>query len=339
MSSFLFYLCGDHNKASSRVRGYWIIEALLSLGNRCSTEYHHSKAALVSFLIRIPFHDVIVFQKTYSRWHCLLLRWASLLNKTTLLDLDDAPSRTNSPVTLRNVEYMMRRVSIVTVGSRFLQDYASQFSKDVRLIPSSIRLSNYHPIDKKDKDTATICLGWIGNGAHYKQDLIEVLKAPLTRIAKETPFRFKVIGACSEEALYQAFSGISGLQMDFVDTIEWSDPDAVSLALSDVNIGLYPLLLNDFNQYKCGFKALEYMAMGIPVISSDIAENREIIEQGVTGLFAKCEEEWVDSIRYLLTQKAKREEIGANGRCKVEAQYSIALSAKSILAAIQEREN
>ena len=169
-----------------------------------------------------------------------------------------------------------------------------------------------------------------------KQDLIEILREPLTRIAKDYAICFKLIGACGETKLYDAFSKISGLEIDFVDSIQWSDAIAVSTALSDIDIGLYPLLPNDFNQYKCGFKALEYMAMGIPVVSSDVAENRDILQQNVTGLFARSEDDWVESLRYLIEHQTERVLMGQRGKQRVIAQYSIEHATESLIAAVED---
>ena len=333
--AFLFCLCGDRNKASSRVRGYWIAAALTRNGEQCTLGHYPSKMALLRFCVAMLTHEIIVFQKVYSRWHCLCLRWANRLEKTTILDLDDAPSRVNHPVTLKNVEYMMCHVSAVTVGSQALFDYASQFSDHVHLIPSSITLEHYQP-DQKVRaialvQPAPVCLGWIGNGRHYKSDLIAMLKEPLTQLASEQAIRFKLIGACHEQSLYDAFGNIPGLELDFIDQLDWADPKAIAHALQDIDIGLYPLLPNDFNQYKCGFKALEYMAMKIPVVSSDVAENREIIQSGVDGLFARSPQEWTQQLSYLINDKPARLAMGERGREKIEQQYSIARAAESIL--------
>ena len=330
---YLFCLCGDRTKASSRVRGYWIADVLKARGIKCTLESRHSKLVLILLVWQILFHDVVVFQKVYSRYHYFLLCWANFLKKTTIIDLDDAPSRTQNPKTLQNIERIMRSASVVTVGSRALFDYASQFSDSVRLVPSSIYLKYYQP-DELPSPSDLVCLGWIGNGSHYKQDLIDTLKQPLVEIATQHPIKLKLIGACGESSLYDAFKDIPSLTVDFVDQIDWANPQAVSAALSDIDIGLYPLLPNDFNQYKCGFKALEYMAMGLPVISSDVAENREIVEHGVTGLFARSPEDWVQQIEYLLDDEMARLEMGRQGREKVEQQYSVVGAAETVLHAV-----
>jgi len=331
MTSVLFYMCGDRTKASSRVRGYWVAEELRERGVKCSLECRHSKLALLLFALKIPFYDMIVFQKSYSRWHCLLLRWAKLAGKNSVIDLDDAPSRSDNPTTLKNVEFMMRNVTTVTVGSGFLYDYASQYSDNVHLIPSCIRLKYYRPLKSRENTKDFICLGWIGNGKHYKEDLVSILKGPLSAVAKLHPIKFKLIGACGEKELYDAFSGISGLHLDFIDQINWSDPYAVSETLLDVDIGLYPLLSNEFNKYKCGFKALEYMAMGIPVVSSNVAENRDIVHEGENGFFADSSDEWRNAIGRLFADVSLRRRFGVNGRKLIEEKYSIRVAAEMFL--------
>lgn len=326
---YLFYLCGDRTKASSRVRGYWVASVLQEQGVACSFEHRHTRTALLRFALRIPFAHVVVFQKSYARWHCLLLRLANLLGKTTILDLDDAPSRTNHPVTLRNVEFMMRHASAVTVGSRVLLNYASRYSENVHLVPSCISLKYYQPGERRKGDK--ICLGWIGNGSHYKDDLIAILREPLAGLARKLPLRFKLIGACGERALYEAFQNIPGLEFDCIDQIEWSNPAAVVEALQDIDIGLYPLLPRQSNEYKCGFKALEYMAMRVPVVSSNVAENREIVEHGVNGYLAETPAEWSEALSRLITAETLRNQFGSAGRRKVEQQYSADLAARMLL--------
>jgi hypothetical protein len=50
----------------------------------------------------------------------ILINWAKILGKITILDLNDAPSRNNSPITLKNVQSMMGNVTAVIVGSQAL---------------------------------------------------------------------------------------------------------------------------------------------------------------------------------------------------------------------------
>ena len=334
----LFSLCGNEYKASSRVRGFWIAEELEKLGAHCRCEHRHSKSMLLRLARLVSEHDVIVFQKSYSRWHLYIQRFAHFLGKRTFVDLDDAPSRSNSPDTIRNVERMMQNATGVIVGSRTLLEYAKQHQENSRLIPSSIKLDYYEPPNPKDahSQTQSVCVGWIGNGAHYCRALIELLIEPLTVIASRHRIRFKIVGACGERRLYDAFGAVPDLQVDLVDAIDWSNPRAVSASLSGFDIGLYPLLRNDFNTHKCGFKALEYMAMRLPVVSSRVAANTEVVEHGVDGYFAETRQEWVDALDSLICDPGQRARMGHRGREKVQRAYNASEAAKQLFEVFAE---
>lgn len=331
----LFSLCGDRNKASSRVRGFWIAEELEQLGLRCTLRWKDSKLNLLFFAWEIFKNDVIVFQKTYSRYHRWLMVFANMLGKRTFLDLDDAPSKTRSPRTLRNVEAMMRMADGVFVGSKNLLDYAKQHQLKSYLIPSSINL-NYYTVAEKRNGNARICLGWIGNGVHYKRDLIDILTEPLKELASRYRIRLKIVGACGVRELYDTFKSIPNLEIDFIDSIDWSNPCVVSEAIQNFDIGLYPLLDNEFNTYKCGFKALEYMAIGIPVVSSPVAINVDIITPGRNGLLAASKEEWTSALSGLICDAERRRLMGKAGRKKVEEHFSTVRTAKELLTIMGE---
>ena len=332
--SILFILSGDQNKASSRVRGFWIAEALAHLNIRCTLRWKNSRLNLLWFAFEMQRYDSIIFQKTYSRYHRWLMGLARIMGKQTYLDLDDAPSKTHSPRTLRNVESMMRMADGVFVGNRNLFDLVKKHQSKVHLIPSGINLKHYHAAEEKPTG-APICLGWIGNGAHYKRDLINILAKPLRVLAAKYPLCFKLVGACGEQDLYNEFNSIPGLEIDFVDGIEWSSPNEVSKSIQDFDIGLYPLLANDFNQYKCGFKALEYMSTGIPVISSPIAINAEIVSDGINGILATSDTEWVTAISQLIENPDKRRKMGQKGRKMVEDSFDVLKIARKLESIIK----
>ena len=333
-STFLFYACGDSNKASSRVRVHWVVEELRKTRHHCEIFHVDSKFSLLRFAIKIPFYDVVVFQKTYSRWHVKLLQLAKCLGKKTVLDLDDAPSRTKNATTLGNVERMMNLASLVSVGSQNLFDYASEHQDRVALIPSSIKLSNYE-LKRHADGSGPACLGWIGNGRHYQQDLVEILVPVLHDLTQRHSLRLKIVGACGERELYDAFSKVRGLELDFIDQLDWSDAGAIAHATSDFDIGLYPLLKNDFNDFKCGFKALEYMASGIPVVSSNVAINASIVQHGQSGFMVEGNEQWQDAIERLVESPGLRKAMGQAGREIVKQRFDVKDAANLLANLVQ----
>lgn len=335
VTSVLFALAGDETKASARVRGFWMADELQRLGMDCTLVTRQSKHGLLATLFSLPKADAIVFQKTYSKYHYAIARFARWLGRSVFLDIDDAPSRTLSPVTLEYFGRMARLANGVFAGSPALVDYVRGFGGTPHLLPSGVRLSNY-AYPRPPAGRAPVCIGWIGNGAHYAEDLITLLAEPLVRLGSVRSVSFKLVGACGVKALYEAFEAIPGVDAELVDQIAWADPNAVSAALADFDIGVYPLQDNAFNEFKCGFKALEYMAMGLPVVSSRVAVNGDIIEDGVNGYLVDSPDEWASRLIDLASDENKRMEMGLRGREKVEREYStaaIAAKVKSIVEA------
>ena len=252
-----------------------------------------------------------------------MVRFARLLGKRCYFDIDDAPSRTQKSVARKNAARMMRLTNGVFAGSRELAKLAKVDQPKTHLIPSGILLENYKVLAQKpDKPDTPICLGWIGNGAHYVDDLISILAEPLRELASRHSIKFRIIGACEVSKLTEVFGAIHGLEIDFIDQIDWSSPDAVSSAIAPFDIGLYPLKKNAFNRFKCGFKALEYMASGIPVVASAVPGNTDIIQSGKNGYLVTSKLDWINTIEELIADNDLRRQIGVQGRKHVELNYS-----------------
>ena len=325
-----FILLGDRNKASSRVRGYWIGEELEALTHHVS---YHNTQLRQDYLRIFPVvmrHDILIFQKQYSRYDVALLRMAKLMGKRVFFDIDDAPSRIGSRISQRNAATMMREAHGVFAGSHNLESLARDAGGAVHFIPSGIRLAQYKT--RSPIDTEQICLGWIGNGAHYVEDLTSILEAPLRSLAAQYNIRLKIVGACGEPKLADVFGSIDGLTLDLVDEVNWSDPEAVMRAVEDFDIGLYPLIENKFNIYKCAFKALEYMATSIPVVASNVGANGDVITHESDGYLVSSPDEWIACLSRLISDGSARRELGANGRAKVEERYST----KALAAQVSE---
>jgi glycosyltransferase involved in cell wall biosynthesis len=319
-SKVAFILLGDCNKASSRVRGYWIGEELEALKHHVSYHNTQLRRDYLRILPVVMRHDVLIFQKQYSRYDIALLRAAKRMRKKVFFDIDDAPSRAGREISQRNAATMMLEAHGVFAGSHNLEALAREAGGTVHFIPSGIRLAQYKT--RGPRDTEQICLGWIGNGAHYVEDLTSILEAPLRHLAAQHDIRLKIVGACGEPKLTEVFEAIDGLTLDLVDEVEWSDPEAVSAAVSDFDIGLYPLIENQFNIYKCAFKALEYMATSIPVVASNVGANGDVITHGSDGYLVSSPDEWVACLSSLIENDCLRRELGANGRARVEERYS-----------------
>jgi len=317
----LFFLRYSRDQASSRVRGFYIAEEIKKRGIDCDIIFGYGKKVYANFLLKFINYDIIYFQKRYTGIDLKLNKLARFMGKKTIFDIDDAPGGVSLNSTAEEIAIqMMKYSSAVIVGSYKLLDFAKKFNRFTYLIPSSINLDYYKPKkEKKDKDC--IKLGWIGNGINYKNDLLILIK-PLEKIGGKYKIKLTIVGALGQKEIYESFGKIKKVKVEIIDSIDWANPMAVPAAINDFDIGLYPLLNNTYNQYKCGFKALEYMAMGVPVLASPIGENKFVIENEIDGFLISKGDEWVEKLSYLLENKGIRKKMGNVARKKIEEKYS-----------------
>jgi len=315
-------------------------EELERKGVDCAIIYGYGRKAYINFLAKMLRCDILYFQKRYSGIDIKLNKLARTVGRKTLFDIDDAPGGTKLSVGAeRQAAEMMRISSAVIVGSHRLMDFAQNFNNHVYLVPSSINLNYYKPKREK-KNQGYITLGWIGNGIVYKKDLLMLIN-PLERIGQKYNIKLTIVGALGQKEIHYSFSKISKMKnitTEIIDSIDWANPVAVPSVISNFDIGLYPLLNNEYNQYKCGFKALEYMAMEIPVVASPVGENEFIIENGKDGFLASNEKEWEENLSYLIENENIRKRMGKKGRSKIEKNYSLEVCADKLIKVFEKIE-
>ena len=323
----LFLLAGNRLKASSRVRAYWIAEDLQKLGYSTRLIPPSGRLGMLKTFFTVPSHDVIVFQKTYSKVHLWLMRWAKMLNKTTVLDIDDAPSMTQNPTTLKHFGQLAKLADYVFAGSNNLVDFAKQQGGHAVLIPSSLSIDAYYtnPAAEKKYD-----LVWVGNAKFYGDDLIDILYPALELLCQRQHCSLLLIGVENDHPLISKFREIEGLSLSHIAQLNWADSSELAHQLSQCRVGLYPLKDNDFNAFKCGFKALEYMALNLPVISSDVALNKDIVLDHKTGFIARNTEDWVDRLERLLQDSSLQHHMGQAGHQHLLTHYSSTVVAQKI---------
>lgn len=207
----------------------------------------------------------------------------------------------------------------VTVGNQTLARFAAPLSRAVSVVPSTIDTDVYTP--GPPPRNARPLVGWTGSATTLPH--LERLVPALRRLRGLVDYRLRVIGP--------AFSA-PGLDVEW---LPWSAASEVD-DLRPLDVGLMPLPDDEWSRGKCGMKALQYMALGVPPVVSPVGANAEIVRDGANGLHARHDDEWVETIRCLLREPARRLSLGAAARRTVEERYSSRVHAPRMARVLRE---
>ena len=166
-------------------------------------------------------------------------------------------------------------------------------------------------------------VGWIGSPTTYHY--LENMAGLLRDAAKNHAFTLKVSGAGKPVH----FEGVR------VQEVPWSLEREVEL-FNSCDVGVYPLEDTDWARGKCGFKAIQFMACGVPVVAAAVGVNREIITDGVDGFLASTPAEWTEKLGRLLSDPELRARMAAAGRRTIEERYSLRVTAPRLARILQE---
>ena len=174
------------------------------------------------------------------------------------------------------------------------------------MIPTTIDTEKYQL--REASMTSVPVIGW--TGSHSTVQHLDTLRGALQKLAQRDNFRLRVIGT----PMYQ----LPGLD---VEAMKWQSATEVD-DLKPIDIGVMPLPDDAWSKGKCGAKALQFMAMGIPTICSPVGVNTDIIRDNQNGFLAATEDEWVEKLSSLLRSVELRKRLGSAGRQTVEERYS-----------------
>ena len=269
----------------------------------------------VAQLRHVPRADVIYFRgRLFPYGPPLLERLICLLNPRTVFDIDDAiwepPAHVDS-FFLRLVDYnwtkkMARCCRYAVVGNETLAAYVRPLNPNVAIIPTCIDMTRHKA---KTYDAGKhIILGWTG----LKDNLgyLKPIEAVLQDLAREH-------GVVLHIATGKPYT-LNGVT---VENESWCLEREIEY-LQKADIGLMPLHDTPRARGKCAFKALQYMAVGTPVVLSPVGMNAEVVTDGVDGFHAATPEEWREKLTRLIIDPELREKMGRAARETVQTRYS-----------------
>jgi glycosyltransferase involved in cell wall biosynthesis len=263
-----------------------------------------------------------------------LFEWiiTKLFRKRVIYDFDDAIWLSNTSEVNRwvawikwhgKVAHICRWAHKVSVGNRYLFEYARQYNKSIVLNPTTVDTEALHNRAKLVTSSGKTIIGWTGTHSTltYLRELLPILQN------LEKKFRFEFCVIADQPPTWTLKS---------LRFIPWKKATEVE-DLLQFDIGVMPLTNDRWAKGKCGFKALQYMALGIPPIVSPVGVNQEIVEQGSNGFLCSNPEDWEQALTILFLDAELRAQLGKNARKTVESKYSVLANAKNFAQLFSEK--
>lgn len=276
-----------------------------------------SKRFLLIF--RIKKYSFIFLQREVTPIGPPLFEWIiiKLFKKKVIYDFDDAiwiriVSKQNSLATIVKNSGKVKKICEwsykVSCGNEYLCNYARQYNSNVVYNPTCVDTERKHNV-LTNHDVDRITVGW--TGSFSTMVYLDIVQAALRMLQEKYDFDIKIIS-----------NQPPTLDLQNVKYIEWSEENEVT-ELATAQIGLMPLTYNEWDEGKCGFKLIQYFALGIPAVASPVGVNKIIIEEGINGYMANSDMEWYNAIEKLILDASLRKRMGMAGRNKIIDHYSL----------------
>jgi glycosyltransferase involved in cell wall biosynthesis len=305
----LLVISNNPRRASFRQRISVYLDALRANGIDCEVAKlpAGSLARLKLFKHASDFAGVFLHKKGLNLFDAF---WLCKYSKKIIYDFDDAvmyspkaPER-DSASHFRPWRRSVNLADVVIAGNNYLAELARKFNSNVKILPTGLD-TNAYKVETNQKKDDKVRLVWIGS------------KSTLRYLAEIKPALEEVGSRFDSVVLRVVCDEFFDLRNMVMEKCTWSGETQVrDLITSD--IGLAPLPDNRFVRGKCGFKALQYAAAGLPTVASPVGVNAEYVKDDATGFLAVNTQQWVDRIIQLVENPQLRERMGQEGRNRVQ---------------------
>lgn len=305
----LFISKGEHS-ASTRYRALSYFEPLRSNGWEPLHITAHGILPRIKLLgIAKQAEVVVILRKTFS---LLFLRLLRLCSKNLVFDLDDAVFCRSDGELSKSRQMSFEKVTSICeqvwAGNLYLADRAGQYNESVKIIPTSLDYRKY--LLELEKNSDYFDLVWIGSRStqKYLKECLPVLESLSENIPN---LRLKIV----------ADFDLPTKRLKTL-AVPWSDKVEAE-ALASAHVGIAPMSDDPWTKGKCGLKVLQYMAAGLPVVSSPAGVNREIVQEGITGFLAENLDDWQKAIDRLFHDSDLRNAMGKAGQQRIIEHFSV----------------
>jgi glycosyltransferase involved in cell wall biosynthesis len=275
----------------------------------------------IKMLLDLKKYDFVFIHREAAPIGPPVFEWAiaELFRKKIIYDFDDAIWLPNTSETNKiaaglkwhhKVKAICRLSYKVSCGNNYLCNFALQFNGNVILNPTTIdTIHLHHPEKIPPKASDKPVIGWTGTHSTipYLERLIPIIK----KLEEKYDFEFRIISNSQPD-----------WPLKSLVFKPWNKKTEIQ-DLGTFDIGLMPLTDDMWAKGKCGFKALQYMALEVATVASPVGVNTSIIKHGENGMLCSTLNDWEQTIETLLRQPELREKLGKSGRKKVVEAYSV----------------
>lgn len=279
---------------------------------------HYSKRFI--YLLNLKKYDLIWIEyEIFPYLPPIVEQYLNFIGMKYIVDYDDAIFHNydlSNHIIIRKalsnkIDTVMASSSCVISGNSYIFERAKNAgSKCIEFIPTVVDIDRYKISSKSQGSTYII--GWIGSPTTQKY-LLEIREA-LVIISKKYDIKLLLIGASSD--IKDLLPNID------IEVVPWNESNEANL-IGQMDIGIMPLIDSPWERGKCGYKLIQYMACGIPVIASPVGENVNIVSNSNSGYLASNTNEWVDCLDKLITSHKTYNSFSLSGRKAVETFYSV----------------
>ncbi|WBA41984.1 glycosyltransferase family 4 protein [Hymenobacter canadensis] len=279
-------------------------------------------------LLSVSAYDYVFIHREASPIGPPVFEWliAKVLGKKIIYDFDDAiwiPNTSEANKVVAGVKWHHKVGSIcrwaykISCGNVYLRDYARQFNPNAVVNPTTIDTVNLHNRVRDQKAPGRLVIGW--TGTHSTLKYLEQVVPVLAELEQQYDFEFRVISNQPPE-----------LPLRSLNFQPWRKDTEIE-DLAGLHIGLMPLEDDPWAKGKCAFKALQYMALGIPALVSPVGMNTEVVQPGVNGYVCTTAADWRQALETLMQDPELRIKLGEQARATIVERYSVMANEQNFL--------
>ena len=211
---------------------------------------------------------------------------------------------------------LIEGAAAVCAGNPYLGDYAGRHNEATHILPTVVDVEQYRPAPHAEQP---LTIGWIGSPSTWP--FVRPYLPLLGALCRDHGARFVAVGAGSA-AQADRFDGM---------TLEpWSEAGEIA-SVQAMDIGIMPLPDEPWARGKSGYKLIQYMACGLPVVASPVGVNADIVEDGVSGFLPAAPEQWREALERLIGDAPLRRDMGRAGRARAVDHYSLQVHAPRLV--------